>query len=358
MKKVRERCVFSLAVFGAAAIGLALAGSAARAEDEKEPFYKGKQIRLIIGSDVAGGYDTYGRLFARHIGKFIPGNPRVVVTNMDGAGGVQAANYLAHVAPKDGTVIVMMQNNMPQAKVLGLQGVDFDPTQLNWLGSLNSEVSVCVAWHTSPVKTIEDAKTHELIVGGAGQNNTEQLPAVFNNLIGTKFKIISGYPSGNGILLALERREVDGRCGWSWSSVVVQKPQWLKDKTVNVLAQVALKKHPNLPDVPLILDLAKTEEDRQALEFLFARLAMGRPLAAPPGMPPERVALLRKAFDEMVADKEVQADFAKQKQELTPMSGEEIQALVERLNKFPKDVIVKADAATEYRGVRVRAGGQ
>ena len=356
MKKVGQRCVFSLAVFGATLIGVALAVSTAQAEDP--PFYKGKQIRLIIASDVAGGYDTYGRLFARHISKFIPGHPTVVVTNMDGGGGVMAANYLSHVAPKDGTVLVLMQNNMPQAKILGLQGVDFDPTQLNWLGSLNSEVSVCVAWHTSPVKTIEDAKTSELIVGGSGQNNTEQLPAVFNNLVGTKFKIISGYPGGAGILLAMERGEVEGRCGWSWSSVVVQRPQWLKDKKINVLAQVALKKHPDLPDVPLVYDLAKTEEDRQALDFLFARLSMGRPIAAPPGMPPERVALLRKAFDEMVADKEVQADFENQKQELTQMSGKEVQALVERLNKFPPDVKVRADAATEYRGVRIRSGGQ
>ena len=317
-----------------------------------EQFYKGKQINLVIGADVAGGYDTYGRLFARLMPKHIPGNPNIVVQIMPGAGGVIAANVLYHIAPKDGLTLGSVQRQIPEGPLVGLGGAQFDATKYNWIGSLNNEVSICVSWHTASVKTFKDAFDKELIVGAQKQANTEQYPSIFNNVLGTKFKIISGYTGGNGVLLAMERGEVEGRCSWSWSSIVVQKPDWLQEKKINLLAQIALVGHPDLKDVPLVMDFAKSAEDKQVLEFLFARNVLGRPFLTPPGVPAERVAALRKAFDAMVKDKDAIAEFDKQKQELTPVSGQEIQDLMDRLYKTPKEIIAKADKAMEWHGTQ------
>jgi tripartite-type tricarboxylate transporter receptor subunit TctC len=317
-----------------------------------EPFYKGKQINLVIGADVAGGYDTYGRLFARLMPKHIPGSPNIVVQIMPGAGGVIAANFLYNIAPKDGLTLGSVQRQIPEGPLVGLGGTQFDATKYNWIGSLNNEVSICVSWHTAQVKTFKDAFDKELIVGAQKQANTEQYPSIFNNVLGTKFKIISGYTGGNGVLLAMERGEVEGRCSWSWSSIIVQKPDWLQEKKINLLAQIALVGHPDLKDVPLVMDFAKTAEDKQVLEFLFARNVLGRPFLAPPGVPADRVAALRKAFDAMVKDKDAIAEFDKQKQELTPVSGQEIQDLMDRLYKTPKDIIAKADKAMEWHGTQ------
>lgn len=317
-----------------------------------EQFYKGKQINLVIGADVAGGYDTYGRLFARLMPKHIPGNPNMIVQIMPGAGGVVAANFLYNIAPKDGLTLGTVQRHIPEGPLTNLGGVQFDATKFHWIGSLNNEVSICVSWHTAAVKTFKDAFDKELIVGAQKQANTEQYPSLFNNILGTKFKIISGYTGGNGVLLAMERGEVEGRCSWSWSSIVVQKPDWLKEKKINLLAQIALVGHPDLPDVPLVMDFAKTDEDRQVLEFMFARNVLGRPFLAPPGVPGERVVALRAAFDAMVKDKESIAEFDKQKQELTPVGGEAIQNLMARIYATPKEIIAKADKSTEWHGTQ------
>ena len=314
-----------------------------------EQLYKGKQIKLISSSDVGGGYDASARLLARFMGNHLPGNPQIVVQNMPGAGGIKAANYLYNVAPKDGLTIGGVHRTVPQAPQLGLPGTQFDAAKFNWLGSMNNEVSVCVAWHEAPVKTIEEAMSKTLIVGGSGANDTEQFPAVLNNIIGTKFKVISGYPSGTAVGLAMERREVDGRCGWSWSSVVTQQGDWIRDKKINILLQISLAKHPDLPNVPLVMDYAKTEQDKQVLEFLFARQIMGRPFLAPPGVPTDIVAALRKAFDDASKDPALVAEADKQKQELTPVSGIAVQTLVEKLLKTPKEVVAIADKATELK---------
>ena len=339
----------SVLTLGAALLAATAITSVASAQSV-ENFYKGKEIRLTSSSDVGGGYDATARLLARYMPNHMPGNPRIIVQNMPGAGGIKAANYLYNVAPKDGLAIGGVHRTVPQAPQLGLPGTQFDANKFFWLGSMANEVSVCVAWHESPVKTIQQAMQQELVVGGSGANDTEQFPAVLNNIIGTKFKIISGYPSGTAVNLAMERREVDSRCGWSWSSLVQQQSDWLKDKKINILAQISTEKHPDMPNVPLVMDFAKTAEDKQVLEFLFARQVMGRPFVIPPGVPMERVTALRAAFDAAMKDKALIAEGTKQKLEISPTSGVAVQQLVDRLLKTPKNLVKAAADATVWRG--------
>lgn len=304
-------------------------------------FFRGQTVKIIVASGPSGGFDTFARLLAKHLGRFLPGNPTFVVQNMPGAGGLRAAGYIAKVAAPDGLTIAAVQGGMVKAPLLGLVGADYDSTKLRWIGNLNSEVHVCVAWHTSPVKTIKDAMEKELIVGGATGADSELAPHAFNNLLGTKFKVIAGYQDGPRILLAMEGQEVNGRCGWSWSSVVVQHPEWIKNKTISALVQWPTK-HADLPNLPLAQDLTKNEDDRRAIDFLFGHLVMSRSYVLPPDVPAERLAALRNGFDAMVKDKDVQADFVKMKHELQPTSGADIQALVNRIYGTPKHVIDKA----------------
>ncbi len=348
------RSYSALALSAAVLLGATALSSAASAQS-LESVYKGKQIKLISSSDAGGGYDSSARLLARHMGNFVPGQPQIIVQNMPGAGGIKAANYLYNVATKDGLMIGGVHRTVPQAPQLGLPGTQFDAAKFFWLGSMNNEVSVCVAWHTAPVKTMEDALKMEMIVGGSGQNDTEQFPAVLNNIVGTKFKIISGYPSGTAVDLAMERGEVQSRCGWSWSSVMTQHPDWVRDKKINILVQISSAKHPDLPNVRLIDEFAKTQEDKEVLDFLFARQVFGRPFVIPPGVAKERVDMLRAAFDSAVKSPALIADAEKQKQELTPVSGLEVQALIEKLMKASPAVVARADKATEYNGPAINA---
>jgi tripartite-type tricarboxylate transporter receptor subunit TctC len=327
--------------------------SAASAQTVEE-FYKNKQLRLIVSSEPGGGYDNYARLVARHIGNHIPGNPSVIVQNMPGAGGLTAANNIYNVAPKDGTVIGHVQRNVPFMAIQGLQGPRFDPTKFNWLGSLNNEVNVCVAWHTSKVKTVQDALKTELVVGGSGPNDTEVTPALLNNILGTKFRIISGYPSSSSVTLAMERGEVEGLCS-SYSSIENRNAHWLRENKINFLVQNSVRKHPDLPNVPLALEFAKNEEDRQLIELNDARLIMGRPFMAPPDVPDDRVKALRAAFSAMVKDANFVADAKKQNLELTPVDGDDVQALLERVSKTPKAIIERMNDAQIYKGERGRA---
>ncbi|HEY4134069.1 MAG TPA: tripartite tricarboxylate transporter substrate-binding protein [Alphaproteobacteria bacterium] len=342
-------------ILGAAILCGGVAVATAASAETLEELYKGKQIKLISSSDAGGGYDQSARLLARFLGNHLPGNPQVIVQNMPGAGGIKAANYLYNVATKDGLMIGGVHRTVPQAPMLGLPGTQFDATKFFWLGSMNNEVSVCVAWHTAPVKTMEDAMKTEMFVGGSGQNDTEQFPAVLNNIVGTKFKIISGYPSGTAVDLAMERGEVQSRCGWSWSSVMTQHPDWVTDKKINILVQISTAKHPDLPNVRLIDEFAKTQEDKDVLDFLFARQVFGRPFVIPPGVAMDRVDALRAAFDASVKDPALKAEADKQKMELTPVSGVEVQALIEKLMKASPDVVARADKATEYHGPVAKA---
>ena len=325
------------------ALGIAVATPQAHAQEHKsaENFFRGQTVRIVVASGPSGGFDTFARLLARHLGRFVPGNPTFVVQNMPGAGGLRAAGYIAKVAPRDGLTIGAVQGGMVRAPLMGLTGADYDSTTLRWVGNLNSEVHVCVSWHTSPVKTIKDAMEQELIVGAAAGADSELAPHAFNNLLGTKFKVISGYQDGPRILLAMQRTEVHGRCGWSWSSVVSQHPEWIKEKTISALMQWPTK-HADLPNMPLAQDLATDDDDRRAIDFLFGHLVMSRSYVLPPGVPAERLAALRDGFDAMVKDASVQADFVKANHELAPTAGADIQALVNRIYGTPKHVIEKA----------------
>jgi tripartite-type tricarboxylate transporter receptor subunit TctC len=306
-------------------------------------FYKGKNVDFMIGYSVGGGYDVYARMIARHLGKHIPGNPTVVPKNMEGAGSLRLANWLYNVAAKDGAVLATIGRGTGFDPLLGHKAAQFDGTKFNWIGSANDEVSVCVVWNgRTKVNTFADLLTTELNVGGTGSAaDTDQFPRILNGVLGTKMKIITGYPGGNDVNLALERGEVDGRCGWSWSSVKSTRASWLTDKKITILMQLSLSKHPDLPDVPLVTDLAKTDEQRQILRLIFARQVMGRPYLAPPGVPADRVAALRKAFMDTMADKEFLAEAEKAQLEITPVSGEAVQKLVSEVYQTPPEIAKK-----------------
>jgi tripartite-type tricarboxylate transporter receptor subunit TctC len=322
---------------------LMLSGSAAQAQNPAD-FYKGKNVELYIGYSVGGGYDIYARLLAKHMGKHIPGNPTVLPKNMEGAGSLRLANWLYNVAPKDGTAFGIIGRGTGFDPLLGRsKGAQFEATKYTWIGSANDEVSVCVAWHTSGIRKFEELLTRELTVGGTGAAaDTDQFPRIMNGMLGTKMKIVTGYPGGNDVGLAMERGEVSGRCGWSWSSVKATHQKWLDEKKINVLIQLALQKHPDLPDIPLITDLAKSDEQRAIFKLIFARQVMGRPFLAPPGIPQDRAAALRKAFMDTMKDKDFLADAEKGQLEITPVSGEDIQKLVLETHQTPPEIAKKA----------------
>jgi len=295
-----------------------------------EEFYKGKTLQINIGFGVGASYDTYARVLAEHIGRHVPGNPKAIVMNMEGAGSLRLANWLYNVAPKDGTVFGTTSRAAPFASLIGTQGgTSFDPTQFNWIGSANNEVSTCVSWLTAAVKTFDQLRSTELIIGGDGPSaDGQQFARVMNALFDTKIKIVSGYPGGNAINLAVERGEVHGRCGWSWSGIIAERRQWIDERKINVLVQFGLKRHPDLPDVPMILDYARTEEQKQILQLVLARQRLGRPFLAPPGIPADRADALRKAFMATMADPEFVTAAQKSKLEINPLSGAEVAALV------------------------------
>jgi tripartite-type tricarboxylate transporter receptor subunit TctC len=307
-------------------------------------FYKGRNLDLMIGYSVGGGYDVYARMIARHLGRHIPAEPTVVPKNMEGAGSLRLANWLYNVAAKDGGVLATIGRGTGFDPLLGHKAAQFDGTKFNWIGSANDEVSVCVAWTArAKVKKFDDLVKTELTVGGTGSAaDTDQFPRILNGVLGTRMKIITGYPGGNDVNLAMERGEVDGRCGWSWSSVKSTRASWLADKKITILMQLSLSKHPDLPDVPLVTDLATTEEQRQILRLIFARQVMGRPYLAPPGVPADRVAALRSAFMGTMADREFLAETEKAQLEITPVSGEAVQKLVGEVYQTPPEIAKRA----------------
>ena len=335
-RQIAYRIAAALLVVGAASVAAA---------QPPADFYKGKIVELYIGYSVGGGYDLYARMLAKHMSRHLPGNPTILPKNMTGAGSLRLANWLYNVGPKDGTVFGITGRGTPFDPILGNEKAQFDGTKYTWVGSANNEVSICVAWHTSGITKFEDLLTKELVVGGTSSSaDTDQFPKIVNGVLGTKFKIISGYPGGNDVGLAMERGEVQGRCGWSWSSVKSTHQKWYDEKKFTILMQLALQKHPDLPDVPLIIDLAKNDEQRQMLKLIFARQVMGRPFLAPPGVPADRAAALRKAFMDTMADKEFLADADKAKMEITPVSGDELTKLVTEVYATPKAIAQKAAA--------------
>jgi tripartite-type tricarboxylate transporter receptor subunit TctC len=307
-------------------------------------FYRGKTVDLEIGYSVGGGYDVYARMLAPFMAKHIPGNPNIVPKNMEGAGGLRLANWLYNVGPKDGTAFGTIGRGTGFDPLFAHRGAQFDGAKFTWIGSANDEVSVCVVWNgRTKIAKFEDLLTTPLTVGGtSAAADTDQFPLVMNGVLGTKMKVVTGYPGGNDVNLAMERGEVDGRCGWSWSSVRSTRPQWLAEKKITILVQLALHKHPDLPDVPVIIDLAKTDEQRQILKLIFARQALGRPFLAPPGIPAGRAEALRTAFMDTMHDKDFLAETEKAQLEITPIDGAGVQKLVAGLYQSPPAVVKKA----------------
>ena len=340
---------FVKAVLPAIVTICALLSSPASAQDAS---FKPKQITVYVGfSPTTGiGYDTYARTLAMYYGKYLPGTPSIVVANKPGGGSMTAANYIAQVAAKDGTEIAIVGRGVGMDKLVFGQksAARFDATQLEWLGSMNNEVSGFFLADTSPVQTLEDVFAGKpLIVGSAGTSSDLHIfSIVVNSIFGAKMKIITGYPGTNEILLSLERGEVDGLLGYSWAAARTGSGEMLRTGKLKNILQLGLRKHPDLQDLPLIMDLVTTENDRQVLELVFARQAMGRPFVAPPGTPQSIVATLRSAFMTTMKDPELLAVAKKLDLEVSPMTGEDVQALVQRLHNFPKSVIERTQAIT------------
>jgi tripartite-type tricarboxylate transporter receptor subunit TctC len=331
------------------AIGAILAWAAVATSACADPvadFYRGRTVTMVIGYSAAGGYDTYARVVARHLGDHIPGRPTVLPQNMEGAGSLRAANYLYAAAAKDGSVIGMVSRGMAMEPLIGRSHASFDSRKLTWLGSGTNEVSTCVTGHASAVKTWGQALTTPFTVGGEGSGSDPDIFAtIVRNMFGVKLRLVSGYPGTAEITLAIERGEVDGRCGWSYSSLKQQHPDWVANKQVNILVQLALSRSPELPDVPLIADLATTDRQRQILRLVFSRQAMARPFLAPPGIPNDRKQTLRAAFDETMRDPSFLAEARQRGLEVNPVSGAEIDKLIEELYQTPADIIAEVRAS-------------
>jgi hypothetical protein len=276
------------------------------------------------------------------MGRHVPGNPIFVPKNMEGGGGVRLANFLYNAAPKDGSAFGTFNRGTGFDPLLGNKGAQFDATRFNWIGSTNNEVSVCVAWHTAGIATFDDVLNRELVGGATGPSaDTYQFPKIANAVLGTKFKIVTGYAGGNNVDLAMERGEVAGRCGWSWTSVKSLHQAWLDHKDINILFQMGLSKHRDLPDVPLVVDLARTDEERAILRLIFARQVMAWPFLAPPATPGERVDALRKAFMQTMQDRDFLAEADKAGLEINPVAGEDIQQLVQQIYATPAAIARK-----------------
>jgi tripartite-type tricarboxylate transporter receptor subunit TctC len=304
-------------------------------------FYQGRTVTVVVGSNAAGGYDTFARAVARYMGKHIPGSPTLIVRNMPGAGGMTAANFLYNNADKDGSVIGLVQNNTPFEPLFGTKEARYDPVRFNWLGSPSVETAMVLLWHAAPVNSVAELKAREVAVGVSGANST---PAFFTRLLnatlGTKMKPINGYPGQNDVLLAMERREIDGHPSAFFSSVRSTRPTWLRDKTAKAIVQYGAEKLAELPDVPFAPDLVENDGDRLVMQAAFAPLALGRPLLMPPGVAAERVAALRAAFAATMADPDFLAEGERVGLGLNaPRSGEQIQEVVERAYQSPPRVI-------------------
>lgn len=308
-------------------------------------FYAGKQVSIIVGLAAGGGHDLYTRLMARHLGRYLNG-ATIVVQNMTGAGSLRAANYIANVAPKDGTVLGEIVSSIPFEPLFGNKQAQFKADELSWVGSINAEVSTCQIWHTAPVKTFDDAMNTQAVVGGTGTGADSNLfPTMLNRFTGTKFKLVSGYPGTQQIFLAIERGELQGICGVYWSSVMAAHSDWLRDGKLKPIIQIALEKHPDHPDIPLVLDHAELAAARQAMELIFAPMKFARPYFGPPGVPPERLTYLREAFNKTMTDPRFVTDMKKAQLEVGPLTGGEIEALIRRLQTSPPEVVELASEA-------------
>lgn len=336
----------------ALAVLMALASTGVRAADVQpvSDFYKGKIIKFVMSAGEGGGYGTYVNAIIPYMQKYIPGNPKIIVQHMQGAGGLVAANNLYNVLPRDGSVFALIHRAaVSTAALFDRQNIRFDPTKFGWIGSMNEERSLCAVWHTAPVKTFADLQKTPITMSGLGPGgDTDVYTNLLNNVFGTKMKLVTGYNSGGAMDLAIERGEVDGRCGWSWSTLISTKASWVTEKKVIFLVQLALEKQPELPDVPLVMDFATTDEQKQILEVALAQQLMGRPLLTPPEIPAERLAALRAAFIASMQDPKFIEDAKRQNLEVSMITGERLETMINHLFAMPKPIIAKTAAAVEH----------
>jgi tripartite-type tricarboxylate transporter receptor subunit TctC len=304
----------------------------------------GKAVQMIIGFGPGGGYDLWGRTVGRHIGKHLPGNPNVVPQNMPGAGSYTAASYIFNIAPRDGTVLGIIARDAALGPLSGATGARFDPTKLSWIGTPAKETNVCIAYHTAQVKTAQDLLDKPLIVGDTGPGTgTRSYPKALNELLGMKFKLVGGFPASSDVFLAMERGEVEGICK-SLDSIKIRRPDWIPTKKISVLLQAGAEPNPELTGVPFVLDLARDSEQRQAIEFLYAGQGIGRPFVAPPYLSPDRLKMLRDAFNATMKDAEFMAETKKSKLDLEPEDGEHLSALIAKIYATPKPIVDKVTA--------------
>jgi tripartite-type tricarboxylate transporter receptor subunit TctC len=337
------------ALFRVCALGLAVVlPGTAQAAESVESFYRGKQVTMIVAGGVGGGYDTYARTFARYYGRHIPGRPAILPKNIPAAGGLQGANALYNNSDKEGLTIGALTSSSTLDGLFGNPGARYDVLKLNWIGSIGKLQNVCATWHSSPVRTVDLLRTKEVLVGGSGAtSDSAVMPRVLNALIGTKMKVISGYDAGAATELAVERGEIEGVCGLGWSTLKAARPDWLRDHKVNVILQMGIEKHPELPDVPMAQDFVSDPVKKQVLELILLRQEFGRPVAAPPGVPADRVEALRRAFHETLVDPEFLEDAQKVMMEIDPLSGEEMARRLASAHETPKSIVEQAAALVQ-----------
>jgi tripartite-type tricarboxylate transporter receptor subunit TctC len=329
------------------AVSLASGASA----DPIADFYRGRTISWILSAGAGGGYATYAQAFAPYLSAHIPGKPNIVVQNMPGGGGIRAMLYLASVAPKDGTTLGLVHSSVPFAPLYGIKAASFDSRDMNWVGSINASTGICVSWHTSGIATWQDLLNKPFVVGGTGAGSQmETMPNMLNRLFGTKIKVISGYKGGNDIYLAMERGEIQGRCGGLISSIASTRPDWFPQKKVTVPVQIATARNPLFPDAPTIMELAKDARTRGILQLVLAPLQMDRPILAPPGTPADRVAALRRAFHEAMNDPGFIAEAEKEHLEIDEVSGEQVAKILAGAFAMPPDIAKAARDAMSAGG--------
>ena len=340
-----------LSLLATAAVAIAACAAPGAAQD----FYAGKQVRFTLSAGEGGGYATYARALTHHLGKYLPGNPNFVVQSMPGGGGLRATNFLFNQAPKDGSMLGMIHATVILAPLYGNKAALYDSREFNWIGAMNSSTGVCVSWRESPIQTWDDLMTKEFIVGSSGAGSQmETMPLMINRLFGTKMKVISGYKDGTSVFLAMQRGEVHGRCGGIITSIRATRPEWLTEKKIVVPVAIATQRNPEFPDSPSIMEFVKDDHTRRTLELVFAPQEFDRPVLAPPGLPAERVALLRKAFAETLRDAEFLKEAEKLRIDIDLVSGEQLHKTIRNAFAMPPDVI---EAAREATGNQTGGGG-
>jgi tripartite-type tricarboxylate transporter receptor subunit TctC len=325
--------------------------SPAAAQSSVESFYKDQRVRMLVGYGVGTGNDLYLRLLARHIGRYIPGRPTMVPENMPGAGGIVMFNHLYNVAPRDGSVIAHPSRSLVTEPLYGNQQARYDALKFGWLGSINRDVATCITWGKSGVASIEDAKRREVAVGSTGASaESNYFPKLLNAVLGTRFKTVLGYPDSGAVGIAMERGELDGYCSFTWAAIKSARPNWLANKQINVILQLSMAKHPELPDVPLVADLARDEASRHIFTLAFGAQKMGRPVATTPGVPPERLAALRQAFDATMRDRNFQDDARRNGLEAEgPITGAEVDDVLRDIYATPKTIVQRYEAIRNER---------